>query len=90
MIELEQRGAATILRMVRGKGNALSLDFVQALVDALAQINSSEARAAIITGQGSTFGAGVDLTALGEGGADYVRRFVPTMVDAFEKLVTFP
>ena len=55
MIELEQRGEISILRMVRGKGNALSLDFLQALMDAFEQIDHSPTRAAIITGQGNVF-----------------------------------
>jgi enoyl-CoA hydratase len=36
------------------------------------------------------FGAGVDLPALVEGGAEYVRRFVPLLDRAFERLATFP
>ncbi len=90
MIELEQRGAVTILRMARGKGNALNLDFMAAMDDALDQIERGQARAAIITGQGSTFGAGVDLPELLAGGPDYVRRFLPAMVKPFERLATFP
>ncbi len=90
MIELEERGPVTILRMVRGKGNALSLEFVAAIIDALDQIERSATRAVIITGQGSTFGAGVDLPALLAGGPDYVRRFVPKMVQSFQRLATFP
>lgn len=90
MIELEQRGAVTVLRMVRGKGNALNLEFIAALGDALDQIERGASRAAIITGQGSTFGAGVDLRALLDGGPDYMRRFMPTMVQSFERLATFP
>ena len=45
MIELEHRGAITILRMERGKGNALNLEFVEALLDALDRVERSDARA---------------------------------------------
>jgi enoyl-CoA hydratase len=90
MIDVEDRGVFTILRIVRGKGNALNLDLTAALVDALDQLEGSTARAGIITGQGSVFSAGVDLPALTEGGPEYVRRFVPLMQRGFERLATFP
>jgi enoyl-CoA hydratase len=90
MIELEHRGAVTILHMVRGKGNALNLEFCMALMDALGQIERSPARAVVMTGQGHVFGAGVDLPTIVSGGADYVREFVPQMTRAFEQIVKFP
>lgn len=90
MIELEDRGVVKILRMVAGKGNALNLEFASALVDAVAEIERGPAKAAIITGKGSVFGAGVDLPAIVAGGPDYVRRFLPLLQRAFERLVLFP
>jgi enoyl-CoA hydratase len=90
MIELEQRGVVTILRMVRGKGNALNLELARTLVDALDRLQRSPARAAILTGQGNAFGAGVDLLALVEGGAEYVRQFLPLLQRVIERLVVFP
>jgi len=68
MIELEDRGEVTILRMARGKGNALNLELVAALRAALDHLDRSAARAGILTGLGSVFGAGVDLLALVEVG----------------------
>jgi enoyl-CoA hydratase len=90
MIELEERGAVTILRMVAGKGNALNLEFTQALDERMQQLERSPAKAVVLTGHGSVFGAGVDLPALVSGGPEYVRRFVPVMVAGFERLVSFP
>jgi enoyl-CoA hydratase len=90
MIDLEDRGVVTTLRMVRGKGNALHIDLVTALLDALDRLERGPARAGIITGQGNVFGAGVDLPALADGGADYVRRFVPLLQRLFQRLATFP
>src|SRR5262245_23776931 len=90
MIEREERGAVTILRMVRGKGNALNLELVAALLDALDGLESSAARAGVLTGQGGIFGAGVDLPALAEGGPGYVRQFLPLLGRLFERLATFP
>jgi enoyl-CoA hydratase len=90
MIEWEDRGAVALLRLARGKGNALNLELVAALLDALDRLDGSAARAGIITGQGSVFGAGVDLPALVEGGPDYVRQFIPLLQRSFERLATFP
>jgi enoyl-CoA hydratase len=90
MIEFEDRGAITILRMARGKGNALNVELAAALIEALDRLEHSAARAGIITGQGNVFGAGVDLPGLVEGGPEYVRRFIPLLLEGFERLVTFP
>jgi len=90
MIELEDRGVVTILRMVAGKGNALNLQFASALADAVEDLESGPAKAVILTGTGSVFGAGVDLPAMVEGGPDYVRRFLPLLQRVFERLVLFP
>jgi enoyl-CoA hydratase len=90
MIEVEDRGVVTILRLARGKGNALNLGLAAALVDALDRLDRSPARAGVITGQGFVFGAGVDLVELAEGGPEYVRRFVPVLLQGFERLATFP
>lgn len=90
MIELEEQGAITIMRLARGKGNALNLDLLNAADEALERIEASPARAAVITGQGSVFGAGVDLTALLDGGASYLQQFIPKMLAVFERVATFP
>jgi len=90
MIELEQRGPLTILHMVRGKGNSLDISFLRALTEALSQIERSDSRAVVLTGQGTIFGAGVDLPALAAGGPQYVREFIPVMTHGFESLVKFP
>jgi enoyl-CoA hydratase len=90
MIEWEDRGEVTVVRLARGKGNALNLDLATALADALDRLDGSAARAGVLTGQGSVFGAGVDLVALVEGGPEYVRRFLPQLQRVIERLVTFP
>jgi enoyl-CoA hydratase len=90
MIEMENRGAVTILRMARGKGNALNLELLAALHEALDAIDAGPARSAVVTGQGNVFGAGVDLPELVAGGEAYVRKFIPLLVKVFERLATFP
>lgn len=90
MIELEDRGVVKIVRMAAGKGNAISLDFATAFIEALAEIERSPAKAAILTGTANVFCAGVDLPAILAGGPDYVRKFIPALQQSFERLVLFP
>lgn len=90
MIELEDRGVVRVVRMAAGKGNAVNLDFASALIEAIIEVERSPAKAAILTGKGSVFSAGVDLPAILAGGADYVRKFIPALQQSFERLVLFP
>jgi hypothetical protein len=41
-------------------------------------LRASDARAVVLTGQGHIFSAGVDLLQVSAGGADYLRRFLPS------------
>lgn len=90
MIRTENRDAVSILHMERGKGNALNIELLTAIIDSLDALEKSSAAAGVITGQGSVFGAGVDLLAIVDGGPAYVRQFLPLMLRAFERLATFP
>jgi enoyl-CoA hydratase len=49
----------------------------------------SAAGALVLTGQGKMFSAGVDLPRLVDGGAAYVREFLPAMNHTFEALFSF-
>jgi enoyl-CoA hydratase len=90
MVESEDRGVVTVVRLARGKANALDTTLVAALIDALDRLDRSAARAGVLTGQGTVFSAGVDLTALVAGGPEYVRGFLPQLQRLFERLATFP
>jgi enoyl-CoA hydratase len=76
--------------MQRGKGNALNIELLEALDGAIGSLEASPAKAAVITGQGSVFGAGVDLPELVAGGETYVRKFLPLLGKVFERLARFP
>ena len=77
MIELTEQGGVVVLRLGHGKANALSLEFCEALTARFAAVSS--ARAVVLTGTGHVFSAGVDLLRLTEGGASYVRKFLPAL-----------
>jgi enoyl-CoA hydratase len=90
MIEIEERGSVAIARIVRGKGNALNLALLEAFDKCLTELGASQARAIVVTGQGSVFGAGVDLPELVAGGDAYINKFIPLLSQVFERLAKFP
>lgn len=64
MIDVEQHGAVTELRLNRPPVNALNPQLVQALDAALADAVASDARAVVISGSERMFSAGLDVPTL--------------------------
>lgn len=90
MIHVEQRESVAIMRLEHGKVNALDKELLADLIDKLAEVEKSDAKAVVLTGMGSCFSAGVDLFRIVDGGADYVEEFLPLLTDALLSLFTFP
>jgi enoyl-CoA hydratase len=90
MIQREQLGSVSILRMARGKGNSLNTEFLEALLAALDEEEISAAAAIVFTGEGSTFSAGVDLPTVTAGGVEYLRSFLPALSRFLQRLALFP
>lgn len=82
MIEVLDEGAVRTLRMAHGKANALDLELCEALTRAVHDAEASSARAIVLTGTGSIFGAGVDLVRLSSS-REYVEHFLPALDDVF-------
>jgi enoyl-CoA hydratase len=89
MLDLSDHDGIATIRLDHGKAHALDLELIAALSGALADLERRPARAVILTGTGSIFSAGVDLPRLVAGGADYVERFLPAMVECFDRLFRF-
>lgn len=89
MLERTLHEGILTLRLAHGKASALDVELLEALQGEL-QGTPAEARALILTGTGSIFSAGVDLFRLTEGGADYVRRFLPLLSAFVRELFAFP
>jgi enoyl-CoA hydratase len=85
-MRIEQIGDVALLRLEAGKANAIGLEFLSAL-DALVQ-RLGGARAAVITGQGKAFCAGLDLPSLIDLDRatmrGFMRRFEEVMLRIFE------
>ena len=90
MLELEQVDGIEILRLAHGKANALDMELLTSLDQALERIEGSDARAVMLTARGSIFSAGLDLFRVLDGGAEYLEEFMPVMRDTFTRLFFFP
>ena len=90
MIELSRHGGIAVVRMAHGKANALTVEFCDAIAAQFESLRDDPATAVVLTGQGRMFSAGVDLPRLSEGGADYVRRFLPALHRLYETVFFFP
>jgi enoyl-CoA hydratase len=72
------------------KRNALSIDLRVELADALAELGADEELGCVVlTGSGSAFSAGMDVTQFG-GDDDHRERLVETSVRMFEGIARFP
>ncbi len=90
MIEATSSGDVAILLMAHGKANAMSIEFCQALTERFDELGTSAARAVVVTGKGRIFSAGVDLPRLLDGGAPYVREFLPALNRMFATIFSYP
>lgn len=90
MIHLEHQNSIAIMRIAHGKVNTLDTELLSEFIDKLAAVEQSETRAMVLTGRDSSFSAGVDLFRVVNGGADYIKGFLPLLSEALLRLFTFP
>ncbi|HEY1474531.1 MAG TPA: enoyl-CoA hydratase/isomerase family protein [Pseudolabrys sp.] len=90
MIEIKRDGGIAVLTLTHGKANALDIEFCEALAGHFIELCGSDAKAVVVTGQGKIFSAGVDLIRLSEGGADYIRRFLPALHKLYDAVFYHP
>lgn len=90
MIETTFHDGVAILRIAHGPVNALDVELLAAIPDALDEAERSQAEAVIITGTDGAFSAGADLIRLLEEGKGYVAAARPHASRAFERLFLFP
>jgi len=90
MIDTKLSDGIAVLSMNHGKANALDIEFCEALATRFSELRKSEARAVVLTGQGRIFSAGVDLKRLSEGGASYIRQFLPALHRLYDAVFFHP
>jgi enoyl-CoA hydratase/carnithine racemase len=90
MIAAETRGGIEVLTLQHGKANAFDIEFCDALATRFLALRLAETKAVVLTGTGKIFSAGVDLKRLSEGGAAYVRDFLPHLHRLYEAVFFHP
>jgi enoyl-CoA hydratase len=89
-LKIEMHGAIATMRMVHGKANTLDSESAQSLIDTLHSLANEPVQAAVLTGNGTIFSAGVDLLRLQSDGPEYIERFVPLLSKVVLALFEFP
>ena len=79
-IGMEVRDGIALLRLEHGKANALDVELCRSLRRRAEACSGREVRAAILTGTGRIFSAGVDLKRFTAEGAAYISEFLPTLI----------
>jgi enoyl-CoA hydratase len=90
MIDIETKTGIAVLTLRHGKANALDIELCEALAARFTELRGSDAKAVVLTGQGKIFSAGVDLIRLSEGGAAYVRKFLPALHNLYDAVFFHP
>jgi len=90
MIDIKTDVGIAVLTLRHGKANALDLEFCEALSARFLELRRSDAKAVVLIGQGKIFSAGVDLKRLSEGGADYIRKFLPVLHKLYDTVFHHP
>lgn len=91
MLALDSRSPVSVVRLEHGKAHALDLELLEELERVFEELAEDDGvRAAVLTGSGSIFSAGVDLFRLTREDDEYVDRFVPALSRVFRALFAFP
>jgi enoyl-CoA hydratase/carnithine racemase len=90
MIDTKIDDGVAVITLQHGKANALDIDLCEALAAKFTELRESDAKAAVLTGQGRIFSAGVNLIKLSEGGPGYIRKFLPSLHKLYDAVFYHP
>jgi enoyl-CoA hydratase len=91
MIHREDRDGVAVLRMEHGKANAMDVELLEGLEEAVQGLEAAALgpAAVVLTGTGAIFSAGVDLFRVLDGRAAYLDAFLPALSRALKRLFVF-
>jgi enoyl-CoA hydratase len=90
MIECSVKDGVAIVTMRHGKANALDIEFCETLAAKFVELRNDDSRAVVVAAQGKIFSAGVDLIRVSNGGATYVRQFLPSLHRLYDTVFYHP
>jgi enoyl-CoA hydratase len=90
VIDVAIADGIAVLTMRHGKANALDIELCDALAARFKTLRTDASKAVVITGRGKIFSAGVDLIRVGNGGAPYIRDFLPALHRLYEAVFYYP
>jgi enoyl-CoA hydratase len=86
-MHIRRQGSVAILSMEAGKANAMNVRFLELLGKLLDELNAAPPGALVLTGEGRSFSAGLDLPSLIDLGTaeltDFIRKFSESMLRVF-------
>lgn len=89
MLQKTDHGRVRELRLARPPANAINLEFVQVLTDALLEAGR-EADAVVVSGQPGMFSAGLDLPEMLNFDRDQLSRFWQSFLELLKTIATMP
>lgn len=90
MIDVAINDGIAVVTLRHGKANALDIELCEALAARFHALRIDASKAVVITGQGKIFSAGVDLIRVSNGGAAYIRRFLPALHKLYDAVFFHP
>ncbi|MEM7781791.1 MAG: enoyl-CoA hydratase/isomerase family protein [Planctomycetota bacterium] len=89
MLEINETDEVVVIRLNHGKVNAMDLEFCCEFTRQLKELEESEAKAFVLTGNERAFSAGVDLKRLVNEPPDYLDQFLPALTICFQAVFEF-
>lgn len=89
-MKLERHDEVALLRMEAGKANAIQFELLDALDGLWSEFEETDARAAVLTGYGSFFCAGLDLVTLSKLDRSGMRRLMRRFHEVFLRIFRSP
>jgi enoyl-CoA hydratase len=90
MIGFESIDDIAVAKLERGRGNALDVEFLEALQDALDTLRAESPRGVILTAEGKIFCAGLDLVALVEMDEGELESLLDALYATLRAVFAFP